>query len=193
MRSFLSHGAECPFAGGAAIGKYFFIFIIPPAQYTWVLWLASRLGATFGPNNVVVCVVQILLLLVWPFGFVYIVGPIFTAVVQIVPRFVRWTGRFFIRPHAALGEARVTLLALPDTAVLWWANYFFECQRDLDALLGFFRTAVVEPFGIALAELRRRSKITTLTTSAVAEPLLNKMTTTTYGTSLSTTSPANYV
>lgn len=177
-----------PIAGGAAVGKYFFIFIIPPAQYTWVLWLASRLGATFGPNNVFVGSVQLLLLLIWPFGFVYIIGPIFTAVVQIVPRFVRWTGRLFFRPRTALGEARATLLALPDTAVLWWANYFFECQRDLDALLGFFRTAVVEPIGTALAELRRRSKITTLATSTVVEPLL-KVPTNTYG----TTSPENYV
>lgn len=126
--------------GNAALGSFFFLFIWPTSQYVWLAWIVSKLGHALGPDNVVTGLVQVVLLISWPFAYVYLVGPVLTAVVVAEPRIVRWVGRFCLGPPSALREARDAMGRLPATTRAWWSNYIHEIYRDAAHLADFGRT-----------------------------------------------------
>lgn len=122
--------------GNAALGKYFFMLLQPTVMFYWVCWLVSLMGR--GPvahSNFLIQVLQITVLLGWPYVYIYTFGPLETAVILAVPRFVRWA---LAAPFHGWDRAVEDVLHFRDTTPTdfknWWANYFSEIKRDRSAL-----------------------------------------------------------
>lgn len=155
--------------GNAALGKFFFMQLEPTSMYVWLCWLVSRLGERFGPDHPVVALIQLGLLLSWPFAFVYVVGPFLTAVVVAVPRFVFWLVR---RPSLE----DVTLAF--DGAVEWCETYVADARRDVKALHDWITT---DPHTPLLRSTAPSSYGTTLQGDGDAADEKNKQSFTTLG------------
>ena len=110
--------------GNAALGKYMLLQTFPTAYVSWVLFLVFKLGVDRS-SVFLVQLAQLVILLGWPFAFVYIVGPLMTAFIVAVPKFVFWAS---LVPRGelrrALAEATAYLEALPHNSVAWVVSIF---------------------------------------------------------------------
>ncbi|KAJ8607475.1 hypothetical protein CTAYLR_009435 [Chrysophaeum taylorii] len=120
--------------GNAALGKYILMQTWPTAYFVWLLYVVSWLGRTFGPANFLVKLLQLSLLVGWPFCFVYLIGPFFTAISVAIPKFVLWFGETATSPQLLLADSRSYLRALPKNLRAWFENYAFELRRDVGLL-----------------------------------------------------------
>ena len=109
----------------------------PLGFYLWVLYLAKALGRAYSSSSVLVQITQFVFVGAWPFFFVYTIGPMFTAITVMFPRFMLWLLSLFTRrvsPTAALAEVKEFCEAFPADAAGWWGQYFYEIRRDLTVL-----------------------------------------------------------
>mmetsp|Transcript_7807 Transcript_7807/g.23887 ORF Transcript_7807/g.23887 Transcript_7807/m.23887 type:complete len:636 (+) Transcript_7807:1471-3378(+) len=117
--------------GNAALGKYMLLQTFPTAYVSWLLFLVWKLGLDGRSSRFSVQLAQLTLLLGWPFVFVYTAGPLMTAFIVAVPKFVFW---LLLIPTGKLGRARdeaaAYLKALPTSCAAWWHQYFDEIRRD---------------------------------------------------------------
>ncbi|KAJ8600114.1 hypothetical protein CTAYLR_003475 [Chrysophaeum taylorii] len=123
--------------GNAALGKYFSTFLFP--QYITIFGYAT---AALGRHHagLVVQVAQICLLCLGPLAFVYIWGPVATAIIVAFPRFVIWLAQ-----SPSSDDVR-NWVSNPGFRA-FWAQYLFEVRRDLAALRAWLLQWYVDPLG----------------------------------------------
>jgi len=121
--------------GNAALGKYMLMQSWPLGFFIWIIYLVSALGRTCGSDWLLVQLVQAIILCGYPYLFVYFIGPFFTAIVILIPKFVLFVTYDTLRsPTTAAADAIVFLRASPQYLRDWFANYFAEARRDLGLL-----------------------------------------------------------
>uniref|UniRef100_A0A7S3NF69 Uncharacterized protein n=1 Tax=Aureoumbra lagunensis TaxID=44058 RepID=A0A7S3NF69_9STRA len=107
----------------------------PTAYFFWLCWIVSKLGQTFGPQIFIVRIVQLIMLVGYPFLFVYIWGPFFTAMVTLIPKFVLWfTCDLIFLPNRAITDAENFVRCVPNYLEAFFQRYFGEIRRDLGLL-----------------------------------------------------------
>lgn len=131
--------------GNAALGKFILMQAQPTASYAWLCWLVSKLGDCLGAHSPWTGFIQLMLLIAWPYAFVYFIGPILTSVVVFVPRLV-----FGLYHLPTL--SRDDILQLPADASAWWTRYCGEVRRDSAALLAWLNAAAASIISLFLKE-----------------------------------------
>jgi len=152
----------------------------PTAFYVWVLYIVSVMGRKFGSDNCIIQVLQVIIVVGWPYLFVYTIGPFFTAIVVAIPQFVFWIASFFISPPTAFVDGLAWTKALPKNVSAWFENYFYECRRDLGLLKTCISGIVTEVHkatiwtGFAIIAMVRSIKVSQLfNSSSEADTLLH--------------------
>ena len=124
--------------------RYILMQSWPTVFYVWVLYIVSVMGRKCGSDNFIIQCLQVLIVVGWPYVFVYMIGPFFTAIVVAIPQFLFWIKSFFDSPKTAAADGVAWTTALPKNVTAWFENYFYELRRDLGLLKACISDIAVE-------------------------------------------------
>ncbi|KAJ8602858.1 hypothetical protein CTAYLR_008943 [Chrysophaeum taylorii] len=122
--------------GNAALGKYFSTYMFP-WYYNAVGYVAALAGRKCGAANILVKIFQVCWLIFGPLAFVYIWGPIATALVVSFPKFMFWFFDTLWRANPKLTLEDIVNWCLydgPKGMKDFCDQYASEIVRDLKAL-----------------------------------------------------------
>ena len=121
--------------GNAALGKFVMMQLWSVGFWVWNCAIVSWIGLYLGAHHYAVQSLQIFLLVAWPFAFIYVAGPIFTAATILGAKLLLWIPeRLLFSPLRAYQDLKDFYQTAPDAFHSFWDQYLFEARRDFTLL-----------------------------------------------------------